>query len=62
MIHQNNIILKYLLMTLLTMITSMYLIETKLPMYDSLTLALTISIIYALLDRILPSIHSKENN
>ena len=62
MIHQNNIILKYLLMTLLTMIASMYLIETKLPMYDTLTLALTISIIYALLDRILPSIYSKDQN
>ena len=62
MIHQNNIILKYLLMTLLTMIASMYLIESQLPMYDVLTLALTISIIYALLDRVLPSIHSKEYN
>lgn len=49
-------------MTLLTMIASMYLIETKLPMYDTLTLSLVVSIIYALLDRVLPSIHSKDQN
>jgi hypothetical protein len=62
MIHQNNIILKYLLMTLLTMISSIYLINTTLPMYDSLTLALTTSISYALLDRILPSISDNRQN
>ena len=48
MINQNNIILKYLLMTLLTMMTSMYFIETKLPMYDVIILGLTVSIIYVL--------------
>jgi hypothetical protein len=62
MINQNNIILKYLLMTLLTMMTSMYFIETKLPMYDVIILGLTVSIIYALLDRVLPSINSNNKD
>lgn len=62
MIHQNNIILKYLLMTLLTMISSIYLVETNIPMYDVLTLSISVSIFYALLDRILPSIYSSEQN
>jgi hypothetical protein len=62
MIHQNNIILKYLLMTLLTMISSIYLVETNIPMYDVLTLSISVSIFYALLDRVLPSIYSSEQN
>lgn len=61
MIEHNNIILKYLLMTLLTMISSMYLVETKIPMYDILVIALSVSIIYAILDRILPSIYQNKD-
>ena len=49
-------------MTLLTMKSAMYLVETNIPMYDTLVLGLSVSIIYAILDRVLPSIYPSKDN
>lgn len=60
MINKNNIMLKYVLMTFLTVISIRYLLDSILPTSEIVIIALLVSIYYAILDRTLPSIESKD--